>query len=308
MIDLSSYNSVYYSIEEVVSNYQDIYSKKSFLDEDEEKSFQNQNFSSYNINTDNNMIENSLYTNIDFPLPLLGSTQNTEIISGNEKPKTEIMKPKIKIFEFIKEKKEEKNILKQKRKRNENSKGKVHTKYDSDNIARKIKTKLFDGIIKILNNSLLRKGKIFHIAKTKNNNSIHFVKINQDFLSQTSVQSTLDLLNSTLRDIFSQKCSVKYKNYPDINRTSIQEISGNTFYERTNEILDMTFFQCLEHFRGSNKYEVLNQLEKEHENALKEFYEKYGDDEYIKKFSECLKKYETIFSGKKPKKSKFSKE
>jgi hypothetical protein len=69
---MASYNSVYYWIEEEESNYQDIYSKKSFLDEDEEKSFQNQNFSSYDINTDNNMIENSLYTNIDFPLPLLG--------------------------------------------------------------------------------------------------------------------------------------------------------------------------------------------------------------------------------------------
>ena len=282
-------------------------SSKFFGSEEDVEYWKNQRHHSYDINKDNDSIEN--YDNVPEGLPFLHeSTQITEDISKIITPKTEICKPKI-IFGFIKEKKQEKKVLGQKRNRNKNCNGKVHKKSDFDNVARKIKTKLFGGILKILNNSLYEK-KIFHISKAKTGRiaPMQFVKIHQDYISQTSVQSTLNLLNATLRDIFSQKCSKKYKNYRDNNLNLIKEISGKKIYEKTNKILDMTFFECLEHFRGTKTYEVLIQLEKEYERVLGEFRESNEDKTYIETFSESLLNFEKNFRKIKPKKSKFSEE
>ena len=63
----------------------------------------------------------------------------------------------------------------------------------------------------------------------------------------------------------------------------------------------MTFFQCLEHFRGSEKYEALNGLEIEYENVIEDMND---DIDYKNNFIEHLRKYEILFRNKKPRKSK----
>ena len=103
-------------------------SSKIFGLEEGEEYWKNQRHHSYDINKDNDSIEN--YDNVSEGLPFLQSTQFTEDISKIITPKTEICKPKI-IFGFIKEKKQEKKVLGQKRNRNKNCNGKVHKYFKS---------------------------------------------------------------------------------------------------------------------------------------------------------------------------------
>ena len=53
----------------------------------------------------------------------------------------------------------------------------------------------------------------------------------------------------------------------------------------------MTFFQCLEHFRGTNKYEALAGLENEYDKVIEELSE---DEEYLKSFEWQLNNFEDL--------------
>ena len=225
----------------------------------------------------------------------------------------EVVKPeniKIKFFNVAKKSKE-KNILKRKRNRNNNNGEKKHTKYDFDNIARKIKSNLFKGILIILNNSLEDKDSTREVKfyTTNSCGEIHsfirdkgFLKISQEYISGANVQANLDLLELPLRKLFSQDCSKKYKNYISNNKNLLQEISDNKIYNKTNRILDMTVRDCLEHFRGTKKFDVLNGLEKEYQNLIDKFKKNHEEKAYIEAFQNYLIDFEIEFQNKKPKK------
>ena len=213
--------------------------------------------------------------------------------------------PKIK---FEEKETKEKDLLGKKR-LDEN-----HTKNAFDNIVRKIKSKLFGAIIIILNKSLEEKKKIEENKKEKKEKKEKkgelkhecFLKPEQQIILQTNVKENLELLDMKLREIFSKKVSEKVKNFSkeyqlDYNKNFIEKIKDDPKKQKTNEILDMTFFQCLEHFRGSEKYEALNGLEIEYENVIEDMND---DIDYKNNFIEHLRKYEILFRNKKPRKSK----
>ena len=210
--------------------------------------------------------------------------------------------PKIK---FEEKETKEKDLLGKKR-LDEN-----HTKNAFDNIVRKIKSKLFGAIIIILNKSLEEKKKVEENKKEKKEKKGElkhecFLKPEQQIILQTNVKENLELLDMKLREIFSKKVSEKVKNFSkeyqlDYNKNFIEKIKDDPKKQKTNEILDMTFFQCLEHFRGSEKYEALNGLEIEYENVIEDMND---DIDYKNNFIEHLRKYEILFRNKKPRKSK----
>jgi hypothetical protein len=218
-----------------------------------------------------------------------------EIFSINKEPKM--------IIEEKEKEPKEKQFLGKKR-LDEN-----HTKNAFDNIVRKIKSKLFGAIIIILNKSLEEKNKVEKNdkrGKKGERKNECFLKPEQQIILQTNVKENLELLDMKLREIFSKKVSEKVKNYSkehqlDYNKNFIEKIKDDPKKQKTNEILDMTFFQCLEHFRGSQKYEALNGLEIEYENVIEEMND---DIEYKDNFIENLRKYEILFRNKKPRKSK----
>ena len=240
-------------------------------------------------------------------LTIHNSTSNTEKIKF-EKVKTK--KNKIEVFVIEKLPKEKKS-LKRKRNRTKNNKNnngeKKHTKYAFDNIASKIRTNLFKGILVVLNKSLedqdsAREEKCY---TSKSSGKIEtkmrdrsFYKINIDGYGKT-VQGNLDLLKMPLRQIFYQDCSEKYKNYQNNNKNLLNEISGNSAFNKTNQILDMTVLQCLEHFRGTQRYDVLDGLEKEYQRLIKKFKDDQEEKDYIEQFKEGLKNFEKNFQGKK---------
>ena len=240
-------------------------------------------------------------------LTIFNSTSNTEKIKF-EKVKTK--KNKIEVFVIEKLPKEKKS-LKRKRNRTKNNKNnngeKKHTKYAFDNIASKIRTNLFKGILVVLNKSLedqdsAREEKCY---TSKSSGKIEtkmrdksFYKINIDEYGKT-VKGNLDLLKMPLRQIFYQDCSEKYKNYQNNNKNLLNEISGNSAFNKTNQILDMTVLQCLEHFRGTQRYDVLDGLEIEYQRLIKKFRDDQEEKDYIEQFKEGLNTFEKNFQGKK---------
>ena len=214
---------------------------------------------------------------------------------------------KIKDLEEIKELKEFK-LLGQKRE-SEN-----HTKFAFDNLVRKIKSKLVSAILIILNKSLQKEEKkeiktpLKETQKQKKGDikSECFLKPEQSIMLDTKVKYNLDLLKMTLREIFSKNVSEKVKNYSkehqlDYNKNFIEKIKDDERKEKTNAILDMTFLQCMEHYRGSKRYDVLSGLEIEYEKDI----EQMSDDvEYMENFIEHLKYFEVLYANKKSRNSK----
>ena len=214
---------------------------------------------------------------------------------------------KIKDSEEIKELKDFK-LLGQKRE-SEN-----HTKFAFDNLVRKIKSKLVSAILIILNKSLQKEEKteikttLKETQKQKKGDikSECFLKPEQSIMLDTKVKYNLDLLKMTLREIFSKNVSEKVKNYSkehqlDYNKNFIEKIKDDERKEKTNAILDMTFLQCMEHYRGSKRYDVLSGLEIEYEKDI----EQMSDDvEYMENFIEHLKYFEVLYANKKSRNSK----
>lgn len=319
-------------MEEYLENYQDSTEKSTFsiiydcFYKDEHNDFMefggydfgvSQSYSNHFMNNIYSYSENNENKHLNLDIgeqeeekPLISKTSRfTEIIL--EKVETKTVKETI--FKIEKVTKEIK-ILKQKRnrsknKRNNNNNGeKKHTKYAFDNIASKIRTSLFKGILVVLNKSLeddqyiTREEKVFtsqsvgRIETRMRDKSFYKINISE---YGYRVQGNLDLLKMPLRQILYQDCSEKYKNYQNNNKKLLNEISNNNTFNKTNKILDMTFLQCLEHYRGQKKYDVLDGLENEYKSLLGEFERKGEEKEYIEKFKSYLNDYEKNFQSKK---------
>ena len=315
------------------SNYDEI--SNSYLWEDNQNSFLNapasnplfddENLTDYFFSDQNKESENQFaksLSEIDFLIHEKDKEQliSEEIFNKSTKEKSETNpdlnelesckkqkrpKKQSKIFNITKEMKpktkETPKFLGQKR-QSEN-----HSKFAFDNLVRKIKSKLFGSILIILNKSLESNDK----EKTMTPNESQrvkkgevsyecFLKPDQKIILQTNVRENLTLLDSKLRDIFSENVSTKAKNFSKeyqlgYNKNFIEKIKNDEKKKKTNDILDMTFFQCLEHFRGTNKYEALNGLEKEYEKVIDELSD---DEEYLKSFKCQLNHFEDSYKNK----------
>ena len=242
-----------------------------------------------NTNSENN--STSTKTNTNTNTSLKKSNTSSKIFNITKEPK---------------EKKEEPPKLLGKKRQNEN-----HTKFAFDNLVRKIKSKLFGGILIILNKSLETEPKPTSPREDQKEKKGEmkrecFLKPDQKIILQTNVEENRKLLKSKLRDIFSEKVSTKAKNYSkdhhlDYNKNFIEKIKNDEKKKKTNDILDMTFLQCMEHFRGSKTYEALNGLEEEYEKVLEEIGE---DPDYKESFIEQLKYFEVLYENKKARNGK----
>ena len=240
------------------------------------------------------------------------TSSSTQKKSEKEKKSVQIFsitkEPKGKIEIKDQEEEKPKNELLGKKRQNEN-----HTKFAFDNLVRKIKSKLFGALLIILNKSLEKDPKPNSNQDSKEKKgevkTECFLKIDQKIILQTNIEENKKLLDSKLRDIFSEKVSTKAMNYSkqyklDYNKNFIEKIKNDETRKKTNDILDMTFFQCLEHFRGSKRYEALNGLEKEYENVIGEM---RNEPDYMESFVEQLNYFEVMYNNKKARKSKKNK-
>ena len=246
---------------------------------------------------------------ITFEEPIKSTKENSEtnpaLSESESSKKSKKSKKKSKIFDISKVKKEKTKETPQflgKKRQAEN-----HSKFAFDNLVRKIKSKLFGSILIILNKSLESNEKEKEMTpndpqKVKKGQVSYecFLKPDQKIILQTNVKENLALLDSKLRDIFSENVSTKVKNFSKeyqlgYNKNFIERIKNDEKKKKTNDILDMTFFQCMEHFRGTKKYEALTGLEKEYEKVIEELSE---DEEYLKSFEWQLNNFEDLYRNK----------
>ena len=221
-----------------------------------------------------------------------------------------VTKPKYKqgaIFEISKN--FEKTILVG-RKKMQNLNGK-HDKFAYDNVTRKVKTKLFDSILVVVNAST-EEVVVENPKKNSKKQKIvkpFFVKIDQKIIKETKVEDNQQLFKTKLKDIFSNDVSKKYENLGlDYNKNLIQKMYEENIQKKTIKILERTFLDCLKHFRGSEYYEELAGLEKEYKNVINELRNKGETDEYIEIFEELVGRFEEYYENKKARPKKVNEE
>ena len=240
------------------------------------------------------------------------NSKKNEIITINNKS-TVISTKKEKIFSINKIKKINKKLGRKKLTDNKETKV-LHDKYSFDNTVRKIKAKLFNAILAILNKSLEQEENNNNTQQRKRKIKVRngcFLKIEQKTIINTNIKDNLELLNTTLKKIFSRDVGKKVAKYSiygeNYNKNLIKKIEeNNKKYKNTNDILNMTFFQCLEHFRKSEYYEELSGLELEYDNIINEM-KKTEEKDYVDSFEAYLKTYEKIYENKRPKNKKAKK-
>lgn len=204
-----------------------------------------------------------------------------------------------KIFNITKPAKKSKKRLGRKTKsESSTSSTKGHTKYDKDNMTRKLKPILIESFKNQINISLEKESldipnysKIFLMNTEK---SIKY-EINADFNRK--------LLSTPLKDIFSRNIFGRCKNYSkDHNKIAIEKIYSLKESTKTKSILERTFQECLEHFRGTKYFPELKGLEDEFQ---KLFIQMEGDGEekkYINDFKDFINNFEIYYNNKKSRK------
>lgn len=180
------------------------------------------------------------------------------------------------------------------KKKNSTEKGK-HNKYSSDNLIRKCKVT----IINILNELINRKIKEFYNNDISNKlRNEKLMKMNQEQIVNSNVKFNQSFLNKTLKEIFSQNLSSKCKRYNiDHNLKLIKELlneKDKTKRQFFNDIFNLTFLECVEHFRGTKYFECLEGLK-----SYEEIYQNIkGDDNYKETFKVYIDNYEQMIEQK----------
>ena len=216
---------------------------------------------------------------------------DTNLLQNEPNLELNYNKKKEKIFNVTKDSKKKKKLG---RKRKNEKPGK-HSKFSPDNITRKLKTKFFEALLIFINSNIIKYTKYSIL-----------LKLEKEFNTNTSVKFNQNLLKQTLRTIFSNNIGKKYIDKCDENFN--KEIIDNIYNEKktkVTDILDMTFLQCLEQFRGTRHYKQLEGLEKTYQNVIKSLKEnEENNEEYIQHFEELVKTFEHYYNKKKEKKKK----
>ena len=262
-------------------------------------------YCSENGNNENNIYDNfkfefetpssSKRTDADEQNNMLKSVEENNIINDNEHNNCqEIDIKQIEIEEEIKT--NEENPVTQ-----TNSEKMKYTKFNPANMIRKTKHILLDNILNFLN-ALIRK--IYNIKNITGFNLRQFKTLNRKEKSESNIQYNKDFLGKTIGEILSEKISKKLTSYTsDHNKDLVQlllsekNISIQTFFKN---LFNLTFFDYLEHFRGTKNYVELKGM-----TTLNKVLEKYSDEpDYIESLNYYFQNYEIIINKKKTRNSK----
>lgn len=254
---------------------------------------------SFNEETKNTSLQNSIHQiKLDFE-NINSITINNSIIEEKSNDEFLLLYTNIKkeLKDFLNDKISSETELSLGRKRKNSSKIGKHNKYTDDNLIRKIKQILIDYIYNFIN-SLLKK-----VYDKKNKKQL--LKINQKQAINNKVNYNIKFLDKSLKDIFSDNLSTKYQKYSfDYNKTLIQNLLNEEDIEKKilfEKVFNLTFFDCLKHFRNEKYIKELNGL-----TLLEDTYKKFenqNDFEMYKKIFEFYaKNFERIIKIKKERK------
>ena len=171
-----------------------------------------------------------------------------------------------------------------------------HDKFSDDNLIRKVKCTLID-ILSSLINKLL--DKFYNINFGKKENKKELLKMNQNQITSSKTEYNRNFISKALKDIFSHRISTKYtKHSPDHNKNIINQVLNEKNRDikiKFENIFNLTFLDCLEHFRGTKYIKELEGM-----TNLIEYCNKFENDpDYICQFKYFVNNFEKIIFTKK---------
>ena len=159
-----------------------------------------------------------------------------------------------------------------------------HTKDNEDNIMRKIKTFVFQYILRLLNDSLIDKNKEFYPLETE---------LNENLKKDLNVH----LLNRTILDIYeNSKLNDRHKFRGAANKILIKKILEENVEIKTIKILSMTYKDILDQIRQKDSSFFLEEIRKKESRKKKNTPEIINS--YLKKLEDLLFSYENWFGSK----------
>ena len=179
-----------------------------------------------------------------------------------------------------------------------------HNKYSDDNLRRKCKHLVLKYLLKFINHqiSIIYNGNIGNGVFKK-----QLQTLNQSQKSDATINFNKMFLNKTLADIFAENISGRFTNFPpQHNKLLIEKLMNENDEEKRiyfNKIFNLTFIQCLKHFIGEIKIDLLDGL-KCFEDIKNDIMENYEDDglDYYNTLKYYLNNFEVIIYNKKARK------
>lgn len=177
-----------------------------------------------------------------------------------------------------------------------------HNKFSDDNIHRKLRNAVLKSVLRFINQKIKI---IYSIDPKIEIKDMRLLKLKQNSLEKGRVDYNKKLLNLSLKSIFSEEVSSKYSRYlPHHNKDLIEKLLNETDekkYNVFNKIFNLTFSDCLNHFRGSSFVEELSGL-KNFEEYFRELKSVKNKDVYKKVLKYSLDNYEKEIMEKRERK------
>jgi hypothetical protein len=191
------------------------------------------------------------------------------------------------------------------KKKNDESKRK-QDKYKKDNMSIKIKKIVKDELLTLINSKIKQDFSFVINDKLYSGDEVKLLNITDENIRNTNVDYNIELFNTKIGNILSDKISGRYKKYPEnYNQEIINNIYGSKKGDDLKKIFDKTFLECLKYYRmdediyGKDVYACLSGLEKgfqELPNKLLE--DNKNDQQYVENLIELIKKFEEYYSSK----------
>ena len=215
-------------------------------------------------------------------------------------------------FNQIKNNNETTYIKKEKkrgRKLKSSSEKRKNNKFRQDNMIRRIKTMILKNIYNYLN-SFINAVYNGNIGDGKNKKKL--LKLRYKQVLESKADENINFLKKTLKDLFSDNITTKYKNFGlDFNKNLIEKLLKEEDENKKiifEEIFNLTFLECLKHIIGSQNIELLNGINgKDGIDTLDKIVNNLDhddDEEYKEKFKKTAQNFEKIITSIKKRKKK----
>jgi hypothetical protein len=223
-------------------------------------------------------------------------TQETTLIEGKKSTQNEANKNLLE----SKAKDNDKLLNKKRKNKSKNSSnGEKHSKFSSDNTLRKIKHITLENVRNLINEK---------IKEIYNNNiglgisKKKLLTLNQSQKVDATIDFNKQFIDKKLYEIFSDKISTRYTSYPgDFNKNLIKNLMNEKDLNKREyfqKLFNLSFLDCLSHFRGSKNIKELTGLK-----SFSEYINEEENDEYYKNQLEYyINDFENILQKKRSRK------
>ena len=189
------------------------------------------------------------------------------------------------------------NSLKRKRGRNgPGCTGGEHNKFSDDNLRRKVKHLVLKNVFDFINEKIRSMYRVIN----KGIFTKQLLTINQKQISDATILFNKKFLEKPLKDIFSVEISKRYTNYLESHNKNLINFLMNEEEDENkrvyfNNLFNLKFIECLEHFRGTADYIHLEGMKTFDE--IKDDFAK--DKNYLDVLTKYVEEYENITRNKK---------